>query len=264
MSISFDRVANIYDATRGLPPQVSEQITDCILRLVAATPETKFLEPGIGTGRIALPILQRGYSYTGVDISEKMLDELRHKLGDESSRLTLIQTDATSLPFSDDSFDVALTVHLLHLIPAWREVLAELRRVLKPDGLYLYCHDNAGPSARKNFDQQWETILARYGVKLAKYGAASNEEVIQVLQEQGAQLETVIAAQWQYERTVGELLESYAGRIYSTSWQIPEGVFSAVIQDLKDWSKATYESEEVRLSFDAKFEITVARNWSVV
>jgi ubiquinone/menaquinone biosynthesis C-methylase UbiE len=80
LTISFDRVSDIYDATRGLPPDVSEQVTNSILNLVSATPDTAFFESGIGTGRIALPIVQRGYSYTGIDISEKMLDELRRKL----------------------------------------------------------------------------------------------------------------------------------------------------------------------------------------
>ncbi|WP_292874033.1 hypothetical protein [Nostoc sp. LPT] len=36
-TISFDRVSDIYDATRGLPPEISEQITDFILNLVSAT-----------------------------------------------------------------------------------------------------------------------------------------------------------------------------------------------------------------------------------
>jgi len=49
---------------------VSEQVTDCILRLVKATPETKFLEPGIGTDGLPYQYT-KGYSYTGVDISQE-------------------------------------------------------------------------------------------------------------------------------------------------------------------------------------------------
>jgi len=82
------------------------------------TPETKFLEPGIGTGRTAL----WGYSYTGVDISQEMMDQLRHKLPDN---LTLLQADATSLPFENNSFDVLLTVHVLQVIPGLKTLSAE-------------------------------------------------------------------------------------------------------------------------------------------
>jgi len=45
----YDWIARIYDATRPLPQVVSEQVADCLLHTVAATPKTTFLEPGIGT-----------------------------------------------------------------------------------------------------------------------------------------------------------------------------------------------------------------------
>ncbi|MGQ4646364.1 methyltransferase domain-containing protein [Lyngbya aestuarii] len=261
MSISFDRVAGIYDATRGLPPQVSEQIADCILSIVSATPDTKFFEPGIGTGRIAIPIVLRGYSYTGVDISEKMMNQLRQQLQGEPNQLTLLQADATSLPFSSQSFDVALAAHLLHLIPAWREALAEIHRVLKPNGVFLYCYNYAGLRNHKEFDREWQMILAKHGFQLTEYGAAK-EKVMEALIEQGAILETVTAAQWQSERTVGELLTIYEEKMHSSSWQIPEDIFSVAIKELKEWALQYYKSEEVALSADAKFELTVARNWA--
>ncbi|HEY9606138.1 MAG TPA: class I SAM-dependent methyltransferase, partial [Allocoleopsis sp.] len=190
MSISFDRVANIYDASRGLPHSVSEQVTECILRLVGATPQTTFFEPGIGTGRIALPIVERGYSFTGVDISQKMMDELDRKLHGRPNHLTLLNADATSLPFEQNSFDVALTIHLLHLIPAWREALAEIRRVLKPSGVFLYCEDKANVYAHKAFEEEWKAILKRYDFQLIWYGA-TKEEVVEVLIEQGAIVEHI-------------------------------------------------------------------------
>ncbi|WP_414520260.1 class I SAM-dependent DNA methyltransferase, partial [Synechococcus sp. H55.10] len=78
-SVCFDRAADFYDATRSFPPAVEEEIADAILAAVGATPETHFLEVGIGTGRIALPLIRRGCPYTGIDISERMLAVLRRK-----------------------------------------------------------------------------------------------------------------------------------------------------------------------------------------
>ena len=261
MSISFDRVASIYDATRGLPESVSEQVTECILHLVSATPDTKFFEPGIGTGRIAVPLIQRGYSYTGVDISEKMMDELRCKVQDVPHNLTLLKANATSLPFEDNCFDVALTVHLLHLIPAWRAVLSEIRRVLKPDGVFLHCHSSASFSGYEIFEKQWKTILQQHEFPLARYGA-TEAEVMEVLTEQGGMLEKVTAAEWNSSRTVGELLYAYQGRFFSSSWQIPDNIFSQAIQELKDWALRTYESQETVIYSNSRFELTVARHWS--
>jgi ubiquinone/menaquinone biosynthesis C-methylase UbiE len=138
----FDQLAREYDATRGVPPDHAlGQIADCIIHITSATTDTAFLEPGVGTGRMAVPLAGRGYSYTGVDISRNMMAELRQKLGNTGTRLSLVQADAAALPFHDASFDVALTAQLLYLIEDWRQALAEIRRVLRPGGIYLFCYE---------------------------------------------------------------------------------------------------------------------------
>jgi SAM-dependent methyltransferase len=190
-----------------------------------------------------------------------MMEELRYRIQGMPNQLTLLQADVTSLPFDNHSFDVALTVHLLHLIPSWREALDEIRRVLKPNGVFLYGYDNTGPHTHTDFDQKWQEILAQHGFQLRKYGAVK-EVVIEALLEQGATLETVTAAQWQSERTMGELLAIYEEKMYSSSWQIPENIFSIAIQELKEWSREYYESEDVILCADTRFEIIVVRNWA--
>jgi ubiquinone/menaquinone biosynthesis C-methylase UbiE len=268
-TVSFDRVSDIYDATRGFPPGISEQVTDFIINLVSPTPETKFYETGIGTGRIAVPIAKRGYSYTGIDISEKMLAELHQKLEGVSHKLTAIQGDATALPFDDNFFDVALTVHVFHLISAWKEALAEIRRVLKPGGIYLYSHSQANatkPSPDTNpdkweFDQHWRAILDGYGHPLPRYGA-TEEEVLTELEAQGASLETVIAAKWQYEQTVGKLLENHENKIQSASWAIPDDIFVRAIQDLREWALQRFGSLDYDLSQERSVKIVVVRNWA--
>lgn len=265
-SVSFDRVSDIYDATRGLPPEVSAQVTEYILNLVSATPETKFLEVGIGTGRIALPIVQRGFDYTGADISDNMLNELRRKLEGANHRLTLLNADATNLPFEDDSFDVVLTVHVLHLIPNWKQALAEIRRVLKPNGLYLYSHgrinlqpdDTDLSNLRSQLDQQWQTILTNYGYELKPYGANA-EEVLAELAEQGATVEFAVAAQWQSNLTLQDWLNRYEKKQYSASWQVPDEIFSRSIPDLRQWAEQEYGSLDTPLSRDARFKLAVVR-----
>ncbi|WP_341528383.1 class I SAM-dependent methyltransferase [Nostoc sp. UHCC 0302] len=268
-TISFDRVSDIYDATRGLPPGISEQVTDFIIKLVSPTPDTKFYETGIGTGRIAVPIAKRGYSYTGVDVSEKMLAELHRKLEGVSHRLTAIKADATSLPFDDNSFDVALTVHVFHLISAWKQALAEIRRVLKPGGILLYTHGQANSTSadsdfnlqRLEFIEHWRAILDGYGHPLPRYGA-SEEEVLTELQAQGATFEIQIAAQWQVEDTVGKLLENQENKIQSAAWAIPDDIFTRAVKDLREWSLQRYGSLDYILPQERQFKIVVVRKWA--
>lgn len=269
MSISFDRVSSCYDASRGIPAEVSEQITDWMVRAVNPTAETQFFEPGVGTGRIALPFVRRGFAYTGVDISEAMMAELRHKVAGFDHRLTLQQADVTALPFADRSFDVAIAVHLLHLVGEWRQALAEIRRVLKPSGVFLYSHGRTRPTnataASLNpglyaFEQQWRSILLTYGYEM-RYGAVE-ADVLPILQQQGAQLETVVVARWQVAQTVATLLESYRQRIYSPCWQVPEEMFVPAIEQLAEWCAVHYGSLQQDLSFENQFKLVIVRNWA--
>ena len=78
--VSFDRIAAQYDATHGYPPEVSGQIARGLMRLGAFGSGDDILEIGIGTGRIALPLLDRGVNVTGVDISAPMVERMREKL----------------------------------------------------------------------------------------------------------------------------------------------------------------------------------------
>src|SRR5581483_9443570 len=79
-SFSFDPVANHYDATRGYPQEVSRKLAEALDQTVGGDAQTRFVEVGVGTGRIAIPLAALGCQYTGIDISEKMLGRLCGKL----------------------------------------------------------------------------------------------------------------------------------------------------------------------------------------
>ncbi|HEY9763083.1 MAG TPA: class I SAM-dependent methyltransferase [Trichocoleus sp.] len=262
MAISFDRVADIYDNTRALPPEIAHEVTDCLLRLSRATPETAFFEPGIGTGRIALPLVEQGYAYTGVDISDAMMDKLQQKLAGVPNRLTLVNADATALPFEPASFDVAIASHILHLIPDWHKAMVEIRRVLKSEGVFIYFHHpNRGVATYHEVDQQWAEILARHGYQSSFKGAVT-EDVLAYLTEQGAELETVVVAEVRHTRTLAEVLQAYCDRIYSSFWQIPDAVFNAALEDLLTWASATFPSQDVQIESSYSLILTAAYHWA--
>jgi SAM-dependent methyltransferase len=56
------------------------------------------LEFGIGTGRVALPLSQRGVEVHGVDISEDMTAQLRAKPGGQSIGVTVGDSATTAVP----------------------------------------------------------------------------------------------------------------------------------------------------------------------
>src|SRR5262245_32183987 len=136
--ISFDRAVDYYDETRGLVPGAAEKIRDAILDYTHVTPTARFLELGIGTGRIALPFIAAGYQYDGADVSTARMGRLAQQIADlavaNGKQVTdyhckLIEADITQrLPLEDASYDVVILVHVLHLVEDWQSVLREARR----------------------------------------------------------------------------------------------------------------------------------------
>jgi ubiquinone/menaquinone biosynthesis C-methylase UbiE len=109
-SISFDRAADFYDQTRDLAEPVATHGTPALFKLLSPRAAGRILDVGIGTGRMAVPLIDLGADVIGIDLSLKMLAKLREK----NPTARLAQADASRLPFADRTFDAALTTHVLH------------------------------------------------------------------------------------------------------------------------------------------------------
>ncbi len=256
MSRSFDDVASVYDRTRVFPPEAAERVADTIERLTRAGPETRFLEPGIGTGRVTWSLIRRGYAYTGLDVSEAMMDQLRRKARGVPNRLTLVGGDAAAMPFPDRSFDVVLTTHLLHLLPEWRKVMDEIARVLRPGGVFLYCREVSRRDAP--LYEAWRSILEAHDALPLPPGG-SESDVLGYLTERGASLETVTGATWTVRQTAGELLEYFERRYFSSLWQVPDDVFPIALAELREWCGHNLGSPDAEVTSDLELRITAAR-----
>lgn len=67
----------------------------------------KIIDVGCGTGRHAIELTKRGYSVTGIDLSESQLKRAREKAENENLVIELIRLDARNLPF-ENHYDVAI------------------------------------------------------------------------------------------------------------------------------------------------------------
>ncbi len=75
-----EKLAEIYDELI-LVPEDAEDAASFLSELVGSEMALKALELGIGTGRIALPLTQKGIEVHGIDASEAMVKKLRDKPG---------------------------------------------------------------------------------------------------------------------------------------------------------------------------------------
>jgi ubiquinone/menaquinone biosynthesis C-methylase UbiE len=101
--------------------------------------DTSVLDIGSGLGGPARTLAaQYGCTVTGIDLTPSFCtaaNELSRWTGLDD-RTTFRVGDACALPFDDDSFDAAMTIHAAMNIPDKPAVYQEARRVLKPGGVF--------------------------------------------------------------------------------------------------------------------------------
>jgi ubiquinone/menaquinone biosynthesis C-methylase UbiE len=103
-------------------------------------PGARLLDMGCGQGWYACELAQRGYLVTAVDASRDQIAQARAYAASLGVAVDFQVTDASSLPFPDDTFDAAYAVNVLHHITdldARQRGLQEIVRVLRPRGLFF-------------------------------------------------------------------------------------------------------------------------------
>ena len=101
-------------------------------------PEVKaktVLELATGTGLIAKNIVNAAAHIEATDASPEMIAEAKRDI--RSAKLHFSVQDMFRLPYAEASFDVVIVSNALHIVPQPEKALAEIRRVLKNDGVLI-------------------------------------------------------------------------------------------------------------------------------
>ena len=93
------------------------------------------LELATGTGLIAKHIVNAAAHIEATDASAEMI--LEAKRDNQSAKLHFSVQDMFRLPYAEESFDVVIVSNALHIVPQPEKALAEIRRVLKDDGVLI-------------------------------------------------------------------------------------------------------------------------------
>ena len=129
------------------------------LRLIGEGPGA-VLDVGMGAGRLCDSLARRGWTVSGVDVSEEMVALAQERLPEARERL--VRAPAEQLPFSSASFDAVAATGSLEYSDLPR-ALAEVSRVLRPGGLSALSYPN--PSA---FYALWKTRAWYPGIAVVK------------------------------------------------------------------------------------------------
>ena len=123
-------------------------------------------------GGVALRGLRPGQRarYIAVDLSEAMLDRVRHRAADRAlQHCETVQADMTALPVEDATADLCLCYSGLHIVNDPEAVIAEIARCLKPGGDLLGATFLLGGSRRQRF-------LIKRGKRRGEFGVSGTSE----------------------------------------------------------------------------------------
>jgi len=113
--------------------------------------QAKILELGCGPGKLWLNNADRipdGWQVTLSDFSQGMLQENQRNLQAVPHSFEYRVVDAQSIPFTDETFDAVIANHMLYHVPDRAKAIAEVRRVLKPEG-HFYAATNGEAHLRE-------------------------------------------------------------------------------------------------------------------
>jgi len=148
MNDPYRRIARFYDA---VVEPFNAALRRYVLKVARPREGMKVVEIGCGTGTNLELFADAGCEVAGIDLSPSMTELARKKLGD---RADIRLGDASKMPFTDGSFDLAISFLSLHeMPPAVRPpVIGEMVRVAGPEGKVLFIDYCPGPLS---FPQGW-------------------------------------------------------------------------------------------------------------
>jgi ubiquinone/menaquinone biosynthesis C-methylase UbiE len=233
--------AATYDRVRSAPREVQEFWLPAVGLQAGLAAGSRVLDVGCGTGRLAVPLSAR-CAVVGLDRSREMLAVARAK----GSPAAFVLGDAGRLPFMDRSFDVALAVMVLHLLPDFRAAVREMARVavrgviatIDMDARTKHAIDEAFPSF--------------HGIDAARFPRIP--ALAEACREAGWNRVEVQGAHRRIESSTSEFLDRVRSRYVSTLTLLPPGEFERGLA----WLEAELPKRGDRYAYDHTVTFVVA------
>jgi SAM-dependent methyltransferase len=230
-SIVFDRIADRYDQTRG----GMDRGRALAAAVLPELPPGPVLDVGVGTGAVALGLVELGRTVVGVDLSRPMLERAVERLG-----ARVAQADGAALPLRAASVDAVCVVWVLALVADPAGLVAEAARVLRPGGRVAVVANQAEGGAG-----DLEPFLDRLGTlrraqdgpePVARYAEAAGLEVAHV----------GIADGNPFQESPSELARSLEDRLWSHLWDLDDARWQEVVVPAIEGLRALPEPDRPR------------------
>jgi ubiquinone/menaquinone biosynthesis C-methylase UbiE len=147
----------IYCRSDGWATAVQKWIMPWTLKDIALGDDV--LEIGPGPGRTTEKLRESAARLTAIEIDHRLAEALKARLA--GSNVTVVEGDATKMPFPDASFSGAVSLTMLHHVPSAAlqdKLLAETFRVLRPGA--VFAGSDSTPSFRWRVYHIMDTCVA--------------------------------------------------------------------------------------------------------
>ncbi len=225
----WDAIAPLYDATRSFPGAGEVEVPRRLSSVLRTLGVAALLEPGVGTGRLAVPLARSGLRVVGIDRSPGMVARLREKAA--GAPVEVVLADAARPPFFR-VFDAALFAHFLHLVPDLEALAAGLAPVFLPGAYVLSLDGEMLPEPAE--ERAWTAVYRRLGDPYAPRprGEDTRERRLfaALLRALGARpLPALSLGVYPREGTIRRHLEEVRRRLWARFWECDEARMAAAV-----------------------------------
>ncbi len=144
---AYDAIAGTYDAAHAEIFNPTEQarlaraVGDALAACVGGTPPPSVLDVGAGTGNLTAHFLAAGAAVVSADISAECLRVVEQRFATTGRHAVQRINGRTLAMFADNSFDVAACYSVLHHVPDYLALVAEMARVVRRGGVVFIDHE---------------------------------------------------------------------------------------------------------------------------
>ncbi|WP_352419316.1 class I SAM-dependent methyltransferase [Proteiniborus sp.] len=178
----------------------------------------------------------------GIDNNEEIIN--KNNENNTELNIKYLFMDATDMDFEDNSFDIVCMSNTLHHLPDKNKVLNEMKRVLKPGGIFIInelLDENQSPAQMTHvklheLEGVMNSLLGTYHSKTLK-----KQETIDLIKDLGVNIEEIFE---DYE-TDREIQKGLANRVLNLSKKV------AKLKDYSQYEEIVKLAEDIKKNFDS-------------
>ena len=151
----WNRRSQHYDEQSGAAyADAYRKTAECIRPYL--TPNDRVLDFACGTGLVTLPVAQMAAEVCAIDISDEMVRHLKEKIAEQGvGNVSVSCMDLFDDSLRPGSFDAVVACNVLLYLENRAEVLARIRELLRPEGMFLSATDCLGERLTREGVRKW-------------------------------------------------------------------------------------------------------------